>query len=766
MTKSTRLALFIILTLILCDCDETTQTNQSQTVQNYKMNGAAKVVQTQERVDETTKVTTETNVQQYKQQKFKMGVANQVALDMQKDMDNVDVSKFIQSQYDAQNKDPKRAQKEQQMEARLDAYIAQYLEQNKAHVVQQEGNVRVETKMQFMKNDREVFYDPIFQKYVWDKASFLIDRNELGPQDQSYQLLDPEYLKDDMIDFISVIKKSTWFVFKFSRFMPFWIDTIGYITNPDFLSVASKDELVYMHYYIKKVFKIFSNVILGKKTSGSKVKQFILVYAQVVRELTEYEYAINLLFKHIKVDNKEDMNDEYANLFVNQKNILEGIARLKRDNFMEPMDVSLIPEITQLDAMITKLKSGSELSMGEVEITTIIKTSIIDIQKKILKKISLLLYGSLLDKFKNTVYYSYLVQMLKSLQDLLNAHILDNDKNVETILDALQLFLIKIEEYLNGLEEQDNSYAVNEGLHGDMLSAAAFFVSNIEKTELPKQQEVQKKFTLFMTRMRLLLLALKLPVEDGKVKFDFDDSDFDPNAPLSDNLDDLFGEFGDLENDPQIQDSLVDLRKMGDRQIYIIEHNIDVKNTEINTQLKNFFDQFKNAIAKLTGMKSVLGPFYLRVLDIFNESEKDFAVLGTVDFLKQLQTLYANIVNLKKSEKEMSQEVLQDMAKFAQVTYGYKFYKENVHQMITQIVRHLTFVCSKCDEEVLGNISNEVDSHLESIVDSKLPSNRLTLLTEPIAPGKSKLVYVVEVLDCENSSIFVKMIPRTNRRFI
>jgi hypothetical protein len=766
MTKSYRLGLFIILTLILCDCDETTQTSQTSSVQHYKIDGTAKVVETQEEVDQTTNVTTKTNVQQFQQQKFRVGMHNNQALDVQKNMSNNDIGKFIQSQLDAKNRDSNKAQKDAEYERKLDAFIEQYLSTHQVEVVSTEGNKKIEKKMQFIKNNREIFYDPMLMKYVWEKVSIMIERNDLNAEHKCYQLLDEEFLKDDMIDFISIIKKSTWFVFKYSKFMPHWIETIGYITDPEFLAKASKQELIYMHFYIKKIFKIFKKVILGNKKSGNKIKQFFIVFAQVGQELSEYEFSINLLFKHINVENKGEFQEDFSNLLTNQKSILEQITEVRNNNYMEPMDPNLTDEISVLNDMITKMRQGIDLSMGEVEITTVIKTSVIDIKKKIMKKINLILYGSLLEKFSKTKYYGYLVQLLKSLQDLLNAHILDNDKEVETILEAMQLFLIKVEEYLEAIHENDNNYSVDKTIHGELISSAAFFISKVEQTKLPKVLDTQKKFLLFVTRMKLFLLALDRPFKDGDINYDFEDLDFNPQTELSDNLDDLFGEFGDLEKDPQISDSLIDLKKNGDKTLYIIEHNIDTTNTVINPQLKGFFDKIKTAIVNLSNMKSILQPFYARVVDIFTEVEKDFAVVGTVEFLQQLQPFYANLVKLKNSEKDMAQGSLPENVTFGQITYDYPFYRETLHPQIDGIVRHLSFVCSKCSPEVLDRISNRKNSHKNSVVDSSDVSNRLTLIGVPLVPSKKKLVYVVEVLDCENSSIFIKMIPRTSRRLI
>lgn len=767
MRKSTRFALFIILTLILCDCDETTKTNETSSVKTYNVDGAFKVTTTEEQVNESERVTTEKNVEQYNQRKFRVEKVNNLALEMQKNMSNGDISEFIQKQMAAKNANIEAAKKMEVYESNVDNFIRNYKQKFSSDIINTSGQVKITRKIQFTKDNREIFYDPQFMAALWAKVALLIERNELTPETESYQLLDSEFLKDDIIDFVTVIKKSTWFVFKYSRFMPFWLETISYITDADFLAKASKNELIYLHYYTKKLFKIFTRVLVGNKNSRSK-KLFFLIFAQVAQELSEYEFAVNLLFKHIQVDNKDQMNDEYSGLMLNQRKILETLKFIRENKFMEAIDPSLSDEMQKLDDMMTKMNKGIELSLGEVEKTTIIKTKVIDIKKKIIKRISLILQGSILESFRKSKYYGHLHRILRSLQNLLNSHILDNDANVEAILESMDLFLVKLQEYLSGLRVEENSYAVQMGLHSELMSSIAFFVSKVEIAHSFKTQETRKMYTFFLLRIQLFLLALEKPTNEQEVNLDFDDSEFtyDPSADLPDNLDDLFGEFDELDKDPQIQDKVIQLKKNAERTLYIIEHNIDLTDRPVDPQLLKFFNQFKAEIQRFTTEKTMLQPFYLRMLEIFTESEKNLSILATLPFIKQLQELYLKIKMVRQSQQEMPEEVDQQNNTLGKMVYGYRIYRESVHKLVPEILRHLAYVCSKCDPVVLARINNQMTSHKDSLMDAATISNRLTMQTDSLQKRSNRQVVVVEVLDCENSEIFVKLIQKGRRRVI
>ena len=766
MIKSTRYTLLIILTLIFCDCDETTSTVTSS-VTNLKLDGAQKVVTTNENIDVIQNETTQEKVTQYNQQKFRIEKANDLALELQKNMSNGDISDFIQKQMAAKNSNSETALQNKVKEERLDSFLQNYIDQHKTSSVSQNGNIIIETKTKFTKNQREIFYDPQFMSNLWIKASLLIDRNELTQEHQIYELLDSEYLKDDIVDFISVIKKSTWFVFKYSRFMPFWVETITYITDPQFLAAASKDELIYLHYYTKKLFKIFTHVLIGNKSKQGQ-KLYFLIFAQVSDALAEYQYSVNLLFKHIYPDTKEEFKSDFSNLLMNQRKILETINFVKENKFMEAIDPSLSPEMEVLDNMVTKMRKGQQLSLGDVEVTTIIKTKVIDIKKKIMKKISLLLNGSILEKFSQTKYHDHLIRVLKALEDVLNSHILDSDQNVEVILDALDLFLIKLEEYLNSMSSTETSYTVNKELHSQLMSSIAFFVTKVETADSIKKQDAKRTYLFFLMRMQLFLLALERPIKGNEVSFDFDNEETsdDPFGELTNNFDDLFGEYEDLNEDPDVQDAFKGLKKSGERTLYIIEHNIDLSDRPVNPKLLNFFNQFKNQIQNLANKKSMLQPFYMRMLEIFTESEKNLSILLDMDYTMKLQNLYLKIKQIAEAQEDFEEEVLSGGERLGHVVYNFKIYKESVHKTVPEILRHLSFVCLKCDPVVLARIGNEMNSHLDSIVDTVVASSRLAMKEDALESNSRRLVFVVEVLDCENSNIFVKLIEKNNRRLI
>lgn len=767
MTKSTRFALFIILTLILCDCDETTQVNQNSSVKTYNVEGAYKVTTTEEQVNEAERVTTEKNVQQYNQRKFRVEKVNNLALEMQKNMSNGDISDFIQKQMAAKNANTEAAKKMEVYESNVDRFILHYKLTYAANLANQMGKANVTRKMKFTKDNREIFYDPQFMGALWAKAALLIERNELTQEHEAFLLLDKEFLKDDIVDFVTVIKKSTWFVFKYSRFMPFWLETISYITDAEFLAAASKEELIYLHYYTKKLFKIFTRVLVGNKTSRGQ-KLFFLIFAQVTQELSEYEFAVNLLFKHIRLDDKADKSEDFSELMVNQRKILETLKFIQENKYMEAIDPSLSDEMQKLDDMMTKMNKGIELSLGDIEVTTIIKTKVIDIKKKITKRISLILQGAILERFRKSRCFGHLHRILRSLQDLLNSHILDNDQNVEIILESMDLFLVKLEEYLSALQEKDNSYTAKMLSHSELMSSVAFFISKVETAHSFKTQETRKMYTYFLLRMQLFVLALEKPVKDQEVVLDFDDSDqtFDPSAGLSDNLDDLFGEFEELDKDPEVADKVADFRRNAERTLYIIEHNIDLTDRPVDGQLLKFFNQFKNEMQRLAGEKTMLQPFYMRMLEIFTETEKDLPILATLPFIKQLQDLYLKVKVIRQSQQDFEEEIDQEKSSLGRVVYGYKAYRESVHKQVPQILRHLTYVCSKCDPAVLARINNQMTSHKDSLMDAVTASNRLTMLSDSVEPRKGRIVFVVEVLDCENSNIFVKLIQKGRRRLI
>jgi hypothetical protein len=767
MTKSTRFALFIILTLILCDCDELTQVNESTSVSNYSVNGAYKVTTSKEEITETSKITTEKNVQQYNQQKFRVEKVNNLALELQKNMSNEDISDFIQKQMAAKNSNSESAKKMEVYEKNLDAFIFKYKQEHQSDIIVDKGSIKIEKKIKFLKEGREIFYDPQFMNVLWSKLSLLLERNELNQDCEVYQMIDEEFLKDDIIDFVSVIKKSTWFVFKYSKFMPFWLETIGFITDPEFLSAASKEELIYLHFYIKKMFRIFTRVLVGNKTK-KRVKLFFLIFAQVTQELAEYEFAVNLLFKYINVENKGSLNTDYSNLMKNQGKILETLRFIRENKYMEAIDQSLSDEMQKLDDMMTKMNQGIQLSLGDIEVTTIIKTHVIDVTKKITKRINLILTGELLEKLKKSRYYGHLTRILKSLQDLLNSHMLDSDENVEVILQTLDLFLLELEKYLESMRTEEESYLVNKDKHSRVLSSLIFFVSKIETANSIKSQENRRKYTLFLLRIQLFLLALEKPVQGDDVPLGFDDPDFtyDPNTDLSDNLDDLFGEFEELNDDPEVSDKVKELREGAERTLYIIDRNIDLTDRPVDPKLQNFFNQFKNEVAKFANKKSMLQPFYMRMYEIFTESEKSLSILATFDFIKQLQDLYIKLKVIQQSQEDFEEESLENGSTLGRVMYNYKEYRESVHKQVPEILKHLTYICAKCDRTVLAGIGNYVTSHKNSLVDAIVASRRLTMMNDDLKPNSDRVVYVIEVLDCENSNIFVKLMKKKNIRLI
>ena len=768
MTKSARYALLIILTLIFCDCDETTSTTQTNTsVSNYQIDGAQKVTVTNTQMEEVQNETTKKNVTQYNQQKFRVEKANDLALEMQKNMSNGDISDFLQKLNASKNSNSAAAEKMRIYETNLDNFLENYINDHKTESVTQNGNIRIETKTKFTKDNREIFYDPQFMTNLWSKASLLIERNELTPENHVYELLDTEFLKDDIVDYISLIKKSTWFVFKYSRFMPFWVETITYLTDPEFLSAATKDELIYMQLYTKKLFKIFTHALIGNKTKKG-VKLFFVIFAQVTMELAEYEFSVNLLFKHIKPELKSDMKVDFSNLLVNQTKILETIKYVRENKYMEAIDPSMSSEMEKLDEMVTKMRNGIQLSLGDIEVTTIIKTKVIDIKKKIMKRIMLLLNGSIMEQFYQTKYHDHLIRMLKALEDLLNSHIMDNDENIETILEAMDLFLIKLEEYLTSMSSNPENYSVNKNLHSDLMSSVAFFLSKVENAQSIKAQDAKRKYAFFLMRVQLFLLSLEKPIKGDEIKYDFDKTDTNDDAfgELPNNIDDLFGEYEDLDDDPVLQDSYRGLKKAGERTLYIIERNIDLNDRPIDKKLLNFFNQFKDQVKKIAQKKSMLQPFYMRMFEIFTESEKNLSILLDMDFAMKLQNLYLKIKQISESQEDFEDQMLSDGSKLGQVLYAYNTYRETLHKQVPELVRHISFVCSKCDPQILAGISNEMTSFKSSIVDILNPSNRLGMDGDSLEKDSKRVVYVVEVLDCENSNIFVKLIQKKNRRLI
>ena len=766
MSKTARFALFIILTLILCDCDETTHTNETTSVQNYQTNGAYKVTTSKEEITETAQITTQKNVKQYNQQKFRVEKVNNLALELQKNMSNGDISEFIQKQMAAKNSNSENAKKMEVYEQNLDAFIQNYKLQHQSEVIVSNSKVQVEKKIKFIKDNREIFYDPQLMNVLWSKVSLLIERNQLDNESEYFQMLDEEFLKDDIIDFVSVIKKSTWFVFKYSKFMPFWLETIGYITDAEFLSAASKLELVYLHFYTKKLFKIFTRVLVGNKKKRN-AKLFFLIFAQLAQELSEYEFAVNLLFKYINVENKETLNNEYSNLLLNQRKILDTLKNIRENNFMEAIDPSLSDEMQKLDDMMTKMNQGVQLSLGDIEVTTIIKTKVIDIKKKITKKINLILTGEIIEKLRKSKYYGHLNRILRSLEDVLNSHMLDNDDNVEVILEALDLFLIDLEDYLNSMRNEEETYLVNKDKHAKVLSSLAFFVSKVETADSIKSQENRRLYTFFLLRVQLFLLALEKPIQGDDVALPLDDSDFkfDPNSNLSDNLDDLFDEFDELDDDPTVSDQKVKLKEAAKRTLYIIDKNIDLTDRPVDPKLQKFFDQFKNEMKTFASTKSMLQPFYMRMYEIFTESEKSLGVLATFEYIKELQNLFLKVKLIRQSQQDFEEEKLENDT-LGRVLYNYKEYRESVHKQVPAILLHLNYVCANCDAVVLRRIGNLLTSHKDSLVDAIVPSNRLAMMDDDLQPSKGRVVYVVEVLDCENSNIFVKLIQKNGRRLI
>ena len=164
--------------------------------------------------------------------------------------------------------------------------------------------------------------------------------------------------------------------------------------------------------------------------------------------------------------------------------------------------------------------------------------------------------------------------------------------------------------------------------------------------------------------------------------------------------------------------------------------------------------------------KSMLQPFYKRMYEIFTESEKDLAILATFPYIKQLQELYLKLKIINQSQQDFEEEILDQNNTLGKVVYAYKVYRESIHKQVPEILTHLTYVCSKCDPNVLARINNHMTSHKDSLIDAVTASNRLTMMNDSLEPKSTRKVYIVEVLDCENSNIFIKLIQKGGRRLI
>ena len=338
---------------------------------------------------------------------------------------------------------------------------------------------------------------------------------------------------------------------------------------------------------------------------------------------------------------------------------------------------------------------------------------------------------------------------------------LDNDSNVETILASLDLFLIALENYLNDLTSEEATFSVTSEKHKTLVSSLMYFISKVETAEKVKTNLFRKQYTLFILRVRLFLMALEMPVDSDQINWPRSQIDETNSDLLPDNLNDLFGEFSDLLENPNQNEKVLGLKKAAERVIYMIDNNIEDR--EIDPKNYRFFKKFKDEIGQIAKKPSMLQPFYRRMHDIFTESEKGFRLLGTLDFVMKLQQIYLKVIQIQQSQVDFEETVLDGGDRLGRVQYQYKTYRDTLHVLVPEVVKHISFVCNECDGQVLSNISNEMTSNKDSLVDAMDISNRLKLTGDDLQVDGNRRVYVVEVLDCENSNIFIKLVKKNRR---
>lgn len=730
--------------------------------QNFNIKGAVKVTTNQQYQTQKSNVTEQSKTTAYTQKNFRVEKGNNVALTLEKNMGTDQISQFIQQKLQANPVDEATLQKMKLFEQKLDMAIEQYISTNPHHTVKKEGNVVIEKQVLFVKNGKNIFYDPKFMSLVWQKTEFMIQRNELSTEAQAFELLDEEFLKDDMLDLVQVIQKSTWFVFKHSALMPFWIETIRIMTDAEFLSGCTKEELVYIHYYVKKLFKIFSKALLGTKIKSNSI-EYILIFSAIIPKIEEYQAAAGFLLQHIDVEGKRETEiyDDAKALVNNQNRILETLDQLKEKNYLETIDPALKDEMAVIKATMDKMNQGISLSTGDIHITTIIKTKVIDIQKRLLKKIRLILSGEMIAKFAETSIYSQLAGVLSALEDLLNSHMLDNDPEVEIILESLELFLIKLEAYLVALKSETDRFVVEEGVHSDLISALTFFVSKVRNVSSIKTSLLKKQYAFFLTRVELLLLALEQPASDQRVEVEFDKIPFVPDYNVDNTLEDLFNNFDTLPNDKEPEYD--NIRKGAEKTMYWIKHNIDNQLPEVNPQVKKALTSFIAHLRVFVNNGSMLSPFYSRVLETYLMVENDMNRLGDFTFVKKLQDLYLLIASLQQEEKNQqhveSNEDL-DLGKNNKlvniVQYSYRLYREKIRPLLAEVLVHLKYVCSNCSEEAINAVSNENSSYKGSVLDAVQPEKRIRLDPKPGSKPSKYRIYVVEDLDCDVATVYLR----------
>lgn len=745
--------------------------NETVTSQNFQVTGATKIITTQETQKQSTNISQQSKTTAYSGKNFRVERGNNVALSLENNMGAEEMSRFIQQKLAVTQVDPALVQKMKVFEEKLDGGISQYMQQNNHHSVKKQGNIEIERQVLFRKDGRDIFYDPKFMSMVWQKAEFQIQRYEFSPNERAFELLDEEFLKDDMLDLVSVIQKSTWFVFKHSMFMPFWIETLRIITDADFLAACSKEELVYLHYYIKKLFRVFSKALLGSKVH-TKYVEYLLIFSAITPKLLEYEAAIGLVLQHFNPETKgeETIHDARA-LIVNQQKILACLESLKSMNYLEKIDSALNEEMAQIRAAMDKMNSGLQLSTGDIQVTTIIKTKVIDIQKRLLKRIRLILSGVMLKKFENTSIHSQLTGVLSSLEALLNSHMLDNDEEVEEILNSLELFLVKLEEYLANVQTQTDKIVVNENVHSQLLSSLMFFVSKVRGVKSIKTAQLKTQYALFLSRVQLLLLALEQPASEDTVELEFSKIPFVPAYDPNANFGDLISGYDTLPSDkvPEFEN----IKNGTEKTLYWIANNVDYEMPEIQPQVKRVFENFVTKLQTLVAKGTLLAPFYKRVLEVFELTAGNFDRLGTLEYVKMLQNLYLYTVSIEQDEKNLifkipalnSNSNLQEAEnQLEAVQYSYRLYRENVRPLLEEILVHLKYVCSNCNAETLAGISNETTSFKGSILDGVNPGKRVKIGGgQDLLPSRYR-VYIIEDLDCDIATVYLRFFKKEDSK--
>ena len=216
------------LIIILCTISSYKFT---QTESKLNITGAYKVTSEKQTNDIVTHESTKEEKQHFEQKKLKMEkVSGLVANSSQSDLQN-----FIEGKIEAIINNEKDLNERENYEKKLDAYIMNYLIKNQMlNKVSSSGNVKVMKEFKYKKNGKDIFYDPNFNKFVWDKISILIEKNEFTEDSQAYHFVNEDFLKDKVLENFTIIQKTTWFVFKFSRFMPDWTETLSVINNVEF----------------------------------------------------------------------------------------------------------------------------------------------------------------------------------------------------------------------------------------------------------------------------------------------------------------------------------------------------------------------------------------------------------------------------------------------------------------------------------------------------------------------------------------------------